>query len=421
MGRNQKGFTLVEMVMAMAVFSVIMVMVGTSFSTLLKYSSRYMKSEESNIEGNVGLELMRHDVASAGFGLPTAFTDPSISYQEVASGLGATLNDSPSAGVQSAVPKAIWGVIGNPPLTATPAGDGYSYTLLQPPTGSGTTSDYLALKATSLGTQGAVSVNKQSASQKWSYASYSTPSFSHTPMRWPSGNLNPGDQVVVQTRSATSSNGSYQLLNAGSQFATALPAGPLGYPFNPRTQADSAYIYGVAESGSPTPLRFPFNRADYFVASPPAGMLPNYCAPGTGILYRGVVRHADGKLDYQPVLDCVADMHVVLGWNTTGSGAVDTWSKVDGSGFSSSAGVTTPPGGTAAQVSAQLKVVKVYILAQNGKMDPGYTSPATFQLYDPAEEHQTPGATYTLPSNMLNYRWKVYKLIIRPKNLASNQ
>ncbi len=53
--------------------------------------------------------------------------------------------------------------------------------------------------------------------------------------------------------------------------------------------------------------------------------------PDTGILYKTTVNHADGKLTYIPVLDCVLDMQVVLGWDLNGDGLIDTWSNADGS------------------------------------------------------------------------------------------
>jgi len=416
--QSEKGFTLVEMVIAMAVFVVVIMMVGTSFSTLLKYSKRYMKSEESNIEGNVGLELLRHDIASAGFGLPASFTN-TINYREAANDPGASvgtpLNDSPSK-----VPRPIAGLNSLGTGLTNTGNDGFTYSLLAG-------SDYLALKATSLGVQSAPAANQQPAIQKWTYALYSSAATSQRPKAWPTGNLQTGDQVIAMIRSSSSANGSFQLLNgSGNQFSTTMPAsGGLNSPFNPTTNLDTAYIYGLSSAAST--VRMPFNRVDYFVAQPPptSNLLPKYCSPNTGILYRGVVHNttdgSGGNLDYEPVLDCVAAMHVVLGWDTTGSGSVDTWSKVDGTGTNSSTGQLSMQGAVAdaAQVNQQLKVVKVYLLAQIGKLDPGYTSPVTFNLY--SEEGQTTGAVYNLQAKMLNYRWKVYKLILRPKNLLTNQ
>ena len=110
---------------------------------------------------------------------------------------------------------------------------------------------------------------------------------------------------------------------------------------------------------------------------------------------------------------------------------VDTWTNVDGSAVSSSvvtlAQMQTALSGSAGpgNIRTKLKVVKAYLLVQDGKKDPGYKSPGTFQLYDPAEGGGAAGIgkIYTLPTDlsMSNYRWKVYKLVVQPKNLFSNQ
>jgi hypothetical protein len=410
----------------MAVFSIVIMVVGSSFSTLLKYSTKFMKSEEGNISGNVALEVMRHDISSAGFGLPTSYNLVGApTYTEVDSShtVAFALNDAPNG-----VPRALLGSYNV--ATSSDAG----YTILDKK------SDYLALKAASLGTE--------AAAQKWTYAGY-TSLPPKAPKSWSAGNLasDPvtGDRVIALDRSASDPTGSYNLLkDPTGKFWTTYSNAGLAAGFNALTPQDTVYIYGIAGSGV-NALRMPFNRADYLVATPPSGSLPSYCAPNTGILYRGVAKHQDGSLDYQPLVDCVASMRVVLGWNMldstgavvtnntqTGSGAVDTWTNLSGGNISSTAaipptldqmmapnGAVSDPG----QIRTKLKVVKVYILAQDGRKDVNYTSPAAIKMYSD-EEGQTPlgaAANFTLSSDMVNYRWKVYKLVIRPKNLVSNQ
>ncbi|GFO55176.1 type IV pilus minor pilin PilW [Geomonas sp. Red276] len=428
---SEKGFSLIEMVMTMAIFSVVIMIVGNSFATLLKFSSKLMKSEESNISGIVGLEMMRHDLSAAGFGLPTSYNisgTPIYTEVDGAHALAAALNDSATA---SKIPRALVGTA-NAGIATDLGSDNVSYQTLG-------NSDYLALKGTSLGTQ--------PAAQNWSYLNY-TSAPPKAPKMWPTvgSNLNAGDAVIALDRSISSTTGGYDLLkdSTGKFWTTYSPSG-LSASFSPMTPQDVVYIYGLAGGG--TIPRMPFNRVDYVVATPTtAGKLPAYCAPNTGILYRGLVRHdpQGGNLEYQPVLDCVAAMRVVLGWNMldssgtvvtdptkTGSGMVDTWTNLAGSNISSS-GSTAPTSlqmqaavGDPAQIRTKLKVIKVYILAQDGNKDQGYTSPSTpINLYS-SEEGATPLgsalATYTLPPEMIHYRWKVYKLVVRPKNLVSNQ
>lgn len=49
--RNIKGFTLVELIVVMAVFLVIITVAAQTFNTIITNSVKYSKSEESNIEG----------------------------------------------------------------------------------------------------------------------------------------------------------------------------------------------------------------------------------------------------------------------------------------------------------------------------------------------------------------------------------
>lgn len=424
---SERGFTLVELLVVMLIFVMVIIIAGSTFSTLLKYSSRLGKSAESNIEGVVGLEIFRHDIEQAGFGLPDSFpaSGPPV-YQEALpiSALPSTsnnLNDSPNG-----VPRAIVCARNLPAATNT-GDDGASYATI-----AGT--DYLSIKASSVGSS--------EDAQDWSYVKFGDPMTGSTPPNiWPSGNMNNGDIVIALRRSFTTSGATNQLTfdqtRPGTYWTTYNSGTGLTPPFSPNLPQEIVYLYGISSIG---PLRMPFNRADYFLAAPQAaGKLPTYCAPGTGILYKTLVNQTDGSMKYFPVLDCAAAMHVVLGWSMLdasgnlvtdpdqeGAGTIDTWTDADGTNVSStSAQVTSAcvqsaladPG----QIRTKLKEIKVYVLAQYGKKDASYISPASFQLYNSQEEGATPGVTFNLPQNMLNYRWKVYRVTVRPNNLFSNQ
>jgi hypothetical protein len=106
---------------------------------------------------------------------------------------------------------------------------------------------------------------------------------------------------------------------------------------------------------------------------------------------------------------------------------IDTYSRADGGAVSGEGSIAEVQGclGTGAQqagyppaaecIRTSLKVIKVYLLVQNGGRDKNYTSPATFELFDTGES--TLGRTFSLASDMMNYRWKVYRVIVRPSNL----
>lgn len=397
---NTSGFSLVELLITMSVFIVVIIITGNSFDTLLSQSSKIFKSEESNIEGVVGLEILRHDIQQAGFGL---YTEGGINYSEADEAPANELNDAPANAPRPLVCKDTI------------------------PTGTANIlpgSDYLAIKATSVATN--------AASQKWTYLSLDPAGV--IPKKWPSTAENPenGDNVILLRRQVSSAG---NIVNLTQPSSDTEGSSNFSFSFGSNTFAQfsssgtAAYtIYGLSSGNT---VRMPFNRSDYFVARPQtASQLPSFCAPGSGILYKTTVNQADGKLTRIPLLDCVADMQVVLGWDMDSDGTIDTYSNADGSTTSgtgtqeqvqkaisndnNNSSTTTP------SIRNNLKMVKVYILAQQGKRDSGYTSPAAIVVGDARESILT--RVYDIAAaGWLNYRWKVYQIIARPKNLPANQ
>jgi prepilin-type N-terminal cleavage/methylation domain-containing protein len=428
---NNKGFTLVEMIIVTAIFVVVIMITGSAFKAILTQTMKLYKSEESNIEGVVGLEMFRHDLEQAGFGLPDSFQN-TITYDEAQFSPANILND---AGIATQVPRPFVTIDGDTQtgLSDNSSESGNTYTILS---NAMTNTDYLSIKATSLGLT--------PAAQKWTYLSY-TSSGVKPPKTWSGTNFNNGDQVIVLKRTFQTGGGvTNQLVNSSGNYYTSYNPAGLGATFTPVFPGDLYYVYGVLDQPA-TALRMPFNRVDYFVANPSdlTKFPTKTCAPYTGVLYKAAVDHGSGKLIYTPILDCVADMQVVLGWDLadasgtivtdstlTGDGVIDTWSNADGSTASSSVSLPTQtyvhdtilsdPG----HIKTKLKIIKVYILAQNGRKDLSYTSPASIAIGDPGEmtlTKKTSNGIYNLDPSMLNYRWKLYRLVIKPKNLISNQ
>ncbi|GFO58051.1 type IV pilus minor pilin PilW [Geomonas silvestris] len=385
---GQKGFTLAEVMVAMALFMVVIALVGKSFNSALHTSTVIAKSEESNIDGVLGLEMLRHDIVQAGYGLYT-LADTAPSFSEAAAGtLAADYNDT--AG--KAVPR---GVVGDNDLDK-----GDNSIIL-----SGT--DYLAIKGTSLGTE--------SAAQKWSYMNYTTPA-----KIWTKGEdkLSDGVDKVITLRQVYSTGN----LDRKLVFDTSTPTswaltyrddGKYASTYHPTANGQVYYYYGL---GSSTP-RAPFNRVDYLVKRVPQEMSKS-CAPGAGTLYKTVLNQSDGSMTQIPLLDCVADMQVVLGWNATGasgSNVVDTWSNANGT--------TTSPGNPLspsdpAFVRSSLKVVKVFILAQDGVYDRSFNNPSTPLLIGDDTSLGSLSRYIDLSGpNYQHYRWKLYRFTARPTSL----
>lgn len=408
---NNKGFTLIEMMVAMGLFVLVIMITGRSFETILGQTSKLLRSEESNIEGMLGLEMLRHDLQQAGVGL---FTEaPPITYNEAASSPASTYNDNVGT---IHVPRPI--IVDNNLSTTVAADKTPASSIL-----AGT--DYLVIKGST--------VARSQTSQKWSYMV--SAGGTAAPTTWPSSaeNYKSGEYFVLLRKTFSNPPRTFIERNASDNslwFRINSPA------FNAYTSANSSvYLtYGIDDDD----FRFPFNRADYFVARTNSGAnMPPVCAPNTGVLYKGSINQSNGKTTYLPLLDCVADMQVVLGWDMNLDGVVDTWSSASGLQVNPNphaVDVVAVMSNTNNDINDQstlnirncLKIVKVYLIIQDGKKDRNYTSPSAIQIGDTGEgsllkDGTASPAVYTLSSDMLNYRWKEYRIIVRPKNLLSNQ
>jgi prepilin-type N-terminal cleavage/methylation domain-containing protein len=393
---SNRGFTLVELIVVMAMFVIVIAVAGDTFSRIMKFSSQQSKTAESNIEGVVGLEMMRKDLASAGFGLPWSFQN-TISYKEVDPGGGAReavaakYNGTSDTETQTGVPSPVSG--GN---NVTP---GDVHKLIEG-------SDYLVLRATSLGTS--------AAAQRWSFLNYTSQAkpTSLAPEAWTRENLKGTDWVAVIRVGLSGSFTKELVMNSGS-FTTqynSLAA------YEPNESKVTHYIYGITDTDTGEP-RMPFNRADYYVrvpASTDANMLPRRCAPNTGILFKALVNQADGTVSSTeaPLLDCVADMQVLYTLDSLNNGVTTDTDSLAGL--------------TARQIREQLRLIQVYVLTHEGGKDALYTYPNQTIAVGPTVDGLTSGSgrTFNLETKIgegwKQYRWKIYRVIVKPANLGQS-
>lgn len=386
------GFTLIEMLIAMVLFIVVIMITANIFELMLPKTKTITKSEESNVEGIIGLEMFRRDLEQAGFGLFTDIDSPPPDFEEVLPALPQSAYNDKLIGI----PRAI--------LTA----NNLTSNVLP-----GT--DLLVIKATN------AALNP--ASQCWT--SITGPGSSKT---WGANDLlesrkGQNDWVVVVSQGFRNGEMQRKLIyntDIPTSFTVAYKAdGAYAPPFAP-SSGDKQYFYYGIDSIAP---RAPFNRTDYYVKRV-AGDVPDSCSLAAGVLYKSVMSQKDGSMQAIAVLDCVADMQVVLGWNTTGDptgNTEDTWTNADGK---------DPGGGTSVadewledprEIRNRLKTVRVYILAQDGGFDRNYTNTKTkMRVGEEDGVPQKPAAVkeidLTTP-NRIHYRWKLHKLVVRPKNL----
>jgi len=402
--RNNQGFSLVELIIVMLLFVIVIGITGDAFNRIVSRALQQTKTAETNIAGIVGLELLRTDVESAGFGLLWSFMD-ATTYSEATDDPGVALNDNnvtyASDSTQNGVPRAVMSI-----NNISSADKTVVFGL----------SDVLTIRSQS--------VAANTASRQWTYVESKViptpspaPPLLHT--EWNTTNKLADTSRVIMIHPVSSMKSVNELVvnPAGQWSNTFHNYSVIGKP-TPYTAAekksDAYIIYGVDDT---TDLRMPFNRADFFVRQPASTesgsiRLPDRCNPSSGILFKGIVAQSNGRyVQKLPLLECVLDMQVVFGIITPGSTATTDTNDISGL--------------TAKQIREQLKEIKIYLLTHDGGLDRNYTYPNATIGVGPGDGITSgTGRTYDFAangvSNWRNYRWRVYQIVARPNNLTGN-
>lgn len=363
--KREEGFTLIELLVTMVVFVIAIAAASQMFVDMLTQFKQQSRIAESNIEGIVGLELLRRDVGHAGYGLPWVMNG--VVYLEAVNDANTAHDDTIYNECCADPPRAF--VSGN--------GNGING------------SDVLVIKA--------LNISTDDVAQRWTLLGYGNVKRDDL-----SGDTLIGtNQVIVISPGSTDAN-SRTLVGTTTYGATAGLA-----PSNPDNRVEIFTIYAV-DSAS---LRMPFNRADYYIRTP-AIDFPTRCANGTGILYKATVNHGGvaGGLTEFPILDCAADMQIVYRLDTNGDGTIDT--------------TTNDLAGFTAQQIRNVKEARVYILTHEGRRDARYTftnftGVTTCPTCIRVGESPALGRDFDLSiiANFQNYRWKVYTVVAKTNNL----
>lgn len=366
MNRRNAAFTLVELMIALAIVMVVLYASINFFIVSVRQYKVQTKLAETNVEGILGLELFRQDLESLGFGLPWNNLG---NYSEA----GVALNDG-----NTIAPRAVVSING---------GGGFTVN----------NSDYLVIKSARVG--------MSDAAGKWTTLTKAGDKRTWTPG---TENLANNDLVIVLALGSTDAN-RRSLVNNTSPYTTYSALSPTSTDFLPVDPYSANIVYGIDNVS--TGLARPFNRADYYIDNT---AVPQHCAPNTGVLVKAVLPHDGTPPTPLPLLDCVADMQVEYGLDSNADGVLDNTYSDDIS-----------VGKTAADIRAQLMEVRVSILAQEGQRDDSYAYPYDNVTVGSGGAGRTFNFTsfgFTSSGNAANnfkhYRWKVYNIVVKPKNLA---
>ena len=398
--KREEGFTLVELMVTMVIFVLAIAAASTVFTSLLTQFKQQSKIAETNVEGIVGLAMLKQDIESAGYGL---FWNPNplpINYSELNAD-PFTLNDAPDK-----------------PPRAVASADNAVF--------SG--SDYLVIKS--------MNVARNDASEKWTMVQdpntvpYAPLSASNpgNPRVWTPAteNLNAKDRVIVFA--GATKNVERALVTSVGAFYTTYDNITEPNTWGPQDSNETRLVYGINSNTASVPVR-PFNRADYFISRP--ANISKRCAPNTGILYKATMNQdAAGSFTQLPLLDCVADMQVIYGldMSTNLDQGMGTYTNADGTVITNFNGQVTTIASVkatladAAELRNRLQEVRVYILAHEGQMDRNYQYPNLTLTYPVAPDLAAgAGRTYNLAASIGSdypfYRWKLYTLVAKPMNL----
>jgi type II secretory pathway pseudopilin PulG len=375
--RREEGFTLVELMITMVMFVFVIAAASQVFTGLLTQFKQQSKIAETNIEGIVGLDMLRRDVENAGYGLPWVMP-ATAKYSEVPLGSAGSAYDECAA--TTPPPHTC-----NTPPKAVLAGSGAGWN----------GSDELVIRG--------ANVARSATAQTWT-----TLRTGDTKMNGLSGESFTGtDRVIIISPGSTTANARRLVVNSAdsADWDTTYNATS---NFDPGDATETYVIYGIVSNGAGGALWMPFNRTDYYISTT---NVPARCASNTGVLMKSVLSQTDGtRTDFLPVLDCVADIQVVFRFDTSvpRDGIADLVSD-DISAL------------TAEQIREQLMDVRVYVLAHEGQRDPNFTYSKNPVYVGDAAIGGSRNFNFTTVANPVadwkNYRWKLYSMVVKPINL----
>lgn len=376
--REESGFSLIELMIYLAILGILMTMVFVSFIRVTQTSSRQSRIADTKIEVGVGLDLLRADLEHAGFGLPWDFQNT-----------GANPYFEPADAAPPGAPAALADVPNIPRAVSSEDSSAFSLNA----------SDYLAIKG--------LNVVRDETTQRWGWVERDA-AHGVSIQSMGAEDFEGTDRVIVVRPQSSPGQFRQLIMDGTSYFAqwTTADLAPYAPPETANDPLGEKYlVYGIDDIDP----RRPFNRTDYYINN---ANVPQGCAPNTGVLVKATLNQANDNFLTMPIVDCVADFQVVYHLDTDGDGGEDT--TVNAGNLPASA----------EDIRNQVKSIRCYILTHEGGIDSTYTHPNANINVGEVDVNGTTllaGRLFpisaTIGSNWANYRWKVYSLAITPRNL----
>ena len=384
---NRRGITLIELMVVLAIFSVVMAGMYSSYTVLMKQGFSQYKLAQSEMEFQIAKSVIERDIAMAGSGIANIYCESTVAVANTVCTSGSRCSGGASDGL--CVPIH---------LRATPN---------------------LIMMGTALG-------RESRASQAWSLTTSNTPTVggyrtwtdAREQLRTNS-DLSKADKIIyIEPNKKRLLYHDSENSLTGRKWLFPYPGSATTNPY-PTMGEDGMLVFGMTTS---TSANLPFYMVQYSLG----GTAPSNCAPGSSNLLRLETHTEPLGTGGQPLMNCVLGFQVALGLATNIDNNDPRISCWDLNGAACAAGYPSET------LRKQLKQVKVFVLAQEGKEDLDYTygtNPVTVgdetgTLTKCIDSGVTcmPGAgvvgqSVTLNADQLHYRWKLLTLEVAPRNI----
>lgn len=358
--KNKYGFSLIELLIVMAIFAVVMAGLYAATSVQLREGVKEYRLAESEMELGISKNIIERDINMAGYGLMDDY-------------------DFDDDGTPNFNPRAAGATNDNP--------------------------DTLTLMGTALGLA-------SRAAQGWAPAqsvAATVPSF--LTFNDAREDVRANDRIIIMDPNTKG------LVGDGAEWRFKYNTTT---PKIVRLSDDTAFtqsfvgmtVYGISHDGTTADITQPYYAVRYYLGGTP----PTLCATGTQNLLRAESKTSASPAGGEPMLNCVLDFQVALGLDTNEDGTIDSW---DNGGVTAQGYSSKDLNKRLKQVRAYA-LVQAGNRDQSytySNPDPAYAStPDKIRVGDLYLQGGATGREVQLTAEQRKYRWKVVTFAVTPRN-----